>query len=204
VNLLVSTLGGSWGVIPEVLGLLDPERVPIYAEHPAGPSLARLREQHDLQPPDEVWLCTTAGDTTREALAQLRVAESRRRLERNPSDTASRFELGQGLLELGEVDAAIAELQHAVKDPRKKTEALFLLGRAFQKKDLADLAIGQFSKALESAGTGALAKEALYEMGEICAQTGKRDEAMQHFTRILEQDIGFRDVAARVEQLRAS
>ena len=47
-----------------------------------------------------------------------------------------------------------------------------------------------------------LAKEALYEMGAICAALGKREDALRHFTRILEQDIGFRDVATKVAELK--
>lgn len=139
----------------------------------------------------------------RAALAELRVAESKRRVDRNPADFGARFQLGSSLLEAGQVDAAIAELQQAVKDPRKKNEAMFLLGRAFQKKNLLELALGQFEKALQAAGSGALAKEALYEMGEICSGLGKREEALRHFTRILEQDIGFRDVATKVQQMQA-
>lgn len=139
----------------------------------------------------------------RAALGQLRIAESRRRVDRNPADFGARFQLGASLLDAGEVDGAIAELQQAVKDPRKKTEAMFLLGRAFLKKNLPDLALGQFDKALQAAGSGQLAKEALYEMGEICSGLGRRDDALRHFTRILEQDIGFRDVARKVEQMKA-
>ena len=100
-------------------------------------------------------------------------------------------------------DAAIAELQQAVKDPRKKNESLFLLGKAFQAKRLPDLALGQFEKALQAAGSGVLAKEALYEMGRIFQEQGKGDEALKHYTRILEQDIGFRDVTTLVEQLKS-
>lgn len=144
-----------------------------------------------------------AAGRARKALGQLRVAESRRRVERNPSDLSARFDLGAGLLEAGDTDDAIAELQQAVKDPRKKTDAMFLLGRAFQQKDLHDLALGQFEKALEAAGGGARAKEALYEMGVICEAQGKADDALRHFTKILEQDIGFRDVAQKVEALKA-
>jgi len=66
-----------------------------------------------------------------------------------------------------------------------------------------ELALGQFDKAMQAAGSGALAKEALYEMGIICSELGKRDDALRHFTRILEQDIGFRDVARKVEQMKA-
>ncbi|MFM1872457.1 MAG: hypothetical protein RL398_1879 [Planctomycetota bacterium] len=139
----------------------------------------------------------------RAALAQMRTAEARRRVERNPSDLAARFDLGAGLLESGDVDAAIAELQQAVKDPRKKNDALFLLGKAFLRKNLPELALGQFDKALQAVGSGALAKEILYEMGSICSDLGRRDDALGHFSRILEQDIGFRDVAQRVEALKS-
>ncbi|MBP8300036.1 MAG: tetratricopeptide repeat protein [Planctomycetes bacterium] len=139
----------------------------------------------------------------RKALAELRVAESRRRVERNPADFGARFQLGSSLLESGDTDNAIAELQQAVKDPRKKTEAMFLMGRAFLQKNLPELALGQFDKAMQAAGTGVLAKEALYEMGQIAMQLGKREDALRHFTRILEQDIGFRDVAQKVEQMKA-
>jgi tetratricopeptide (TPR) repeat protein len=143
-----------------------------------------------------------AAARARQALDQLRVGEARRRVDKNPADLGARFDLGNGLLATGAVDAAIAELQQAVKDPRKKNEALFALGRAFQQKNLPELALGQFDKALQAAGTGVLAKESLYEMGSLCLQLGKRDDALRHFARILEQDIGFRDVAKRVEQLK--
>ena len=76
----------------------------------------------------------------------------------------------------------------------------------FNKADLRDEGINELeevAKALQAAGSGALAKEALYEMGVICLSTGKRDDALRHFSRILEQDIGFRDVAARIEQMKA-
>ena len=143
-----------------------------------------------------------AAERARQALGQLRVAEARRRVDRNPSDLSARYDLGAGLLEAGETDDAIAELQQAVKDPRKKTDAMFLLGRAFQNKELHDLALGQYEKALETASGGARAKEALYEMGVICEAQNKPEDALRHFTKILEQDIGFRDVAKKVEALK--
>ena len=143
-------------------------------------------------------------ERARAALRDLRAAEARRRVERNPADLSARFDLGASLFEAGEVDAAVAELQQAVKDPRKKNDALFLLGRAFQHKGLPEVALAQFDKALQAAGGGsALAKEILYEMGTICSDNGRRDDALRHFTRILEQDIGFRDVAQRVDALKS-
>lgn len=163
----------------------------------------RIRLQEQMVQKAEKSGDQAAVARARSALNQLRVGEARRRVERNPADLAARFDLGNGLLAVGDVDAAIAELQQAVKDPRKKNESLFALGRAFQQKSLPELALGQFDKALQAAGSGVLAKEALYEMGNICLGLDKRDDALRHFTRILEQDIGFRDVAKKVEQLKA-
>jgi tetratricopeptide (TPR) repeat protein len=167
----------------------------------AGDLRIRLQEQR-VQKAEKSGDAATAA-RARAALQELRVGEARRKVERNPADFGARFDLGAGLLQVGDTDAAIAELQQAVKDPRKKTEALFLLGKAFQQKGLPELALGQFDKAMQAAGSGTLAKEALYEMGQICGELGKRDDALRHFTRILEQDIGFRDVARRVEEMKA-
>ncbi len=163
----------------------------------------RIRVQEQMVQKAEKRGDEAAAARARKALSEMRVAEARRKVERNPADFGARFELGSSLLGTGETDAAIAELQQAVKDPRKKVEAQFLLGRAFQQKSMPELALGQFDKALQAAGSGALAKEALYEMGVICSDLGKRDDALRHFTRILEQDIGFRDVARKVEQMKA-
>lgn len=163
----------------------------------------RLRLQEQMVQKAEKSGDTAAADRARAALLQMRVAEARRRVDRNPTDLAARFDLGSGLLAAGETDTAIAELQQSVKDPRKKNESLFLLGKAFQAKRLPDLALGQFDKALQAAGNGVLAKEALYEMGRICQEQGKGDEALAYYTRILEQDIGFRDVTTLVEQLKS-
>lgn len=145
-----------------------------------------------------------AQGMARKLLVDLRQAEYRRRVQRNPTDLGLRFHLGQALAEGGRTDDAIAELQQAVKDPRSKVEALLLLGRAFAQKGLEDVATGQFQKALDAAGaTGKLGKEILYEMGALAQAAGRRDQALAHFSRILEQDIGYRDVARRVEELKS-
>jgi len=35
-NILVATLGGSWQIIPELLGYTNPDHVPLYAERAGG------------------------------------------------------------------------------------------------------------------------------------------------------------------------
>jgi len=137
-------------------------------------------------------------------LEEARVAEFRRRTQRNPADLDLRHRLGAALLEVGDVDGSIAELQQAVKDPRRRTEAHFLLGRAFQRKELPEMALGQYEKVLAAAGDSPMAKDARYELGNIHLALGRRDAAMEQFARIMEQDIGFRDVAQKVAALKNS
>ncbi len=69
-TLLVASLGASWAVVPEVLGLLAPEWADLYAHHPERERLRALREQYGLTAPRAIWIITTGG----EAAARSRVA----------------------------------------------------------------------------------------------------------------------------------
>jgi tetratricopeptide (TPR) repeat protein len=147
----------------------------------------------------------SAAANAQRALDEMRVAEYRRRVEHHPTDLALRMQLGAALLGTGALDEAIAELQQAVKDPRNKSDAHLALGRAFHRKGMADLALGQLEKALAAASSmGDARKAILYEMGSVACDKGDHDKALDCFSKILEQDIGFRDVAQRVEELKSA
>lgn len=145
----------------------------------------------------------SAAEFAQKALDEARVVEFRRRSERNPTDLGLRFELGDALLATGALDEAVAELQQAVKDPRHQAQAQLRLARAFRAKDLGDLAMGQLERALESArGKRSLEKDVLYELGDLAESLGRSQDALAYFSKILEQDIGFRDVAEKVQTLK--
>jgi tetratricopeptide (TPR) repeat protein len=165
----------------------------------------RLRVQEGRVRDAEARDDEAAADFARKALAEARVAEYRRQVEQNPTDLRRRFQLGQALFGTGQFDEAIAELQQAVKDPKVKGESLLMLGEAFAAKDMDELAMGQLEKALEvSADTGEKGKEILYAMGRVAQNMGQTQQALEHFSRILEQDIGFRDVQKKIEELKSS
>ncbi len=146
----------------------------------------------------------SAVEFARKALLDMRLGEFRRRVQQSPTDLGLRYLLGVALAEAGEMDEAISELQQAVKDPRHKVDALVQLGRAFRAKGLIDLARTQFEKALDQTNpAGALGKEVLYELGSVAEQAGAGSDALAFYSRILEQDIGFRDVAEKVDALKA-
>jgi tetratricopeptide (TPR) repeat protein len=147
----------------------------------------------------------SAAEFARKALKQARVAEFQRQIGQNPTDLRLRFELGRALRETEQHDAAIAELQQAVKDPKVKGEALLLLGESFAAKGMDELAMGQLEKALEVlSDSGQKGKEILYAMGCVAQNIGQSDQALAHFSRILEQDIGFRDVQEKIQSLKSA
>lgn len=180
---------------------LDPDNSDLVAK--AGG--LRLRLQQRRVEEAEARGDQAAADFASQALAEARVTEYRRQVEQNPTDLRRRFHLGEALFGMQQYDAAIAELQQAVKDPKVKGDTLLMLGQAFAAKDMDDLAMGQLQKALDvSSDTGEKGKEILYAMGCVAQNMGRTEPALAHFSRILEQDIGYRDVQRRVEALKSA
>jgi tetratricopeptide (TPR) repeat protein len=149
-----------------------------------------------------------AGDAPRASalereLTQHEVADYRARVEAHPGDAALRLQLAWRLMRAEEFDPALAELQKANSDPRLRRDALFLMAQCFQRKGFTDLARKEYLHALE--GVEVLderAKEIVYNLGLLAEAEGVRDQARAHYIRIFEVDIGYRDVAAKMEQFR--
>jgi tetratricopeptide (TPR) repeat protein len=130
--------------------------------------------------------------------------EFRRRVDERPTDLALWFHLGRVLFEDGQLDEAIAAFQKSVKDPKTRGDSLLKLGAAFQRKGLLDLAQKQLELALEETSpAGERGKSILYNLGLVAEQAGRRPDALQYFSRIYEVDIQYRDVAKKIETLRA-
>ncbi len=60
MNILIATLGGSWQVLPEILGFTNPEQLPLYRGNIFEAQLRLRRKEHRIEPVDEVWAVTTA------------------------------------------------------------------------------------------------------------------------------------------------
>jgi len=70
-NILLCTLGASWAVVPEIYGFLNPDKLPLYQNHPEYQSLNQRRQDYQLQSADEIWICTTQGMATENSLTKL-------------------------------------------------------------------------------------------------------------------------------------
>ena len=121
-------------------------------------------------------------------------------IQRYPNEFTYRYELGELLLEDGEIDASIKELQLSLRAPKVRVQALILLGKAYKQKEFYDLAAEQFQTAKsEIVGLSDEKKEVLYELGTCYELQGDLDNAMSEFKSLYGADIGFRDVAQKID-----
>ena len=128
------------------------------------------------------------------------VLEARRMVDKYPNDLAYRFELGRLLFEMGKTSEAISEFQKAQMNPHKKIASQFYIGRCFAKQKMYDLAARRFETAIaEKEIFDDEKKELIYELGSVLEKQGKTEEAINQFKQIYEIDIGYRDVAAKVD-----
>ncbi len=131
------------------------------------------------------------------------VEDHERRVQMRPGDAALRVQLGRRLVRVDRLDEALAQFQKAQSDHRVQGEAVFHLAQCFQRKGFADLAQSEYVRALDGLPDGEeRAKEILYNLGSIAEERDARDQAKQYFARVYQVDIGYRDVASKMEQFR--
>ncbi|MHC5035921.1 MAG: tetratricopeptide repeat protein [Planctomycetota bacterium] len=141
-------------------------------------------------------------ETLQGKLRASRITLMKVQLEREPTRQDIRFDLGLLEFESGQIDDAVAHFQQVKKDPKKKLDAAFWLGRGFLEKGKFNLAVNQLESALPSGGIlDARGKEVLYFLGKAKQSSGDPEGARKHFERIYEEDITFRDVAEILEEL---
>ncbi len=125
-----------------------------------------------------------------------------RRVQDRPTDMGLRFELGRFYYLSGPayMDRAITEFQQAVRDPKKKSDSHLYLGMAFQRKKMFDMADKQYALAEE----GILVQDRLmsiYYNRAICnREAGNPEKAVEFGKKIMETDIGYKDIAQLVEK----
>jgi tetratricopeptide (TPR) repeat protein len=120
-------------------------------------------------------------------------------------DYDTRYNLGIAYKEMGLVDEAIAEFQLAAKDENRILECSSMLGICFMEKGMPKLAVKWFEKGLKAPGRAPEEYQGLrYDLAMAHEASGDADTALSIFTELYGQDAGFRDVAAKVRDLKAA
>lgn len=124
----------------------------------------------------------------------------RQRVEKFPTDLALRFELGALFFKAGKIGEAIQELQKAQNNPNKRVAAMNLLAQCFAKRKMFDLAARTFQNAIkEKSVFDEEKKDLIYNLGCVLESMGKKEESLEQLKQIYEVDIGYKDVAAKVD-----
>jgi len=143
--------------------------------------------------------------TIQEQRALYELNECKSRAERYPTDLQLRFELGELYFKVGKVSEAIQEFQKAQGNPARRIQALGYLGQCFARRGMNDLAARTLQNAIkEKVVLDDEKKDLIYQLGCVLEKMGKTDEAMEQFKQIYEIDIGYRDVASKVDAYYAN
>lgn len=67
-NILITTIGGTWQIAPELLGFTNPDQEGFYLDHPDRNAFLESCRKADIRPVDEFWMITTKGEMTNNAL----------------------------------------------------------------------------------------------------------------------------------------
>ncbi|HLS27655.1 MAG TPA: tetratricopeptide repeat protein [Opitutales bacterium] len=146
----------------------------------------------------------TELEQLKENLRTVRTEEAQNLVERYPNDPSYRFELGKLFYEAEEIDKAIQQFQVSQRSPKVRLQSLTFLGACFKSKQQYDLAIEQYQTAkAEISGMNDQKKEIIYQLAECYELMGKREEAISEYKLIYAADIGYRDVAAKIDEYYA-
>lgn len=137
-------------------------------------------------------------------LAAFRIQEYAWRTEAHPTDLRLKAEFGDALRLAGEVDRAIAQYQAALQDVRIRVRCRIALGECFMHKGQHDLATSQFEQTLDSfTFLNDEAKQVHYHIAVCGEAMGDIAKALTHYKEIYEADIGYSDVAQKIDELTA-
>lgn len=117
-----------------------------------------------------------------------------------PQDAGHRFAYAEWLLSHGDPEEAALHFQRALNDPRLRASAQIGLAQAFAAGGKTDLAIDQFEAVLAALPSlDDQKKSVLYDLADLYARAGRHDEAKQHLKTIYAVDLGYRDVATKLD-----
>lgn len=142
-----------------------------------------------------------AGATAAEQEKQVfLLSDAEDRVKRYPNDLQFKYDLGILLFERDRPAEAIQQFQLSQRNPQRRIRSLYYLARCFEKKGQFDIAAEQLEKAAsELTILDNTKKDVLYELGIVYDQMKRQDKAVELFKQIYAVDIGYRDVAERIE-----
>jgi tetratricopeptide (TPR) repeat protein len=126
--------------------------------------------------------------------------------ENYPTESQFRFAMAQRMFELGKYDEAIPVFQNARQDPKHRTEATILLGRAFLEAGYVDEAADTLHEVIEGYQLRGDEKSIMmyYYYARVLEQKGETAAAIKAYSQVAQWNFNYRDVQSRIKRLRAA
>jgi tetratricopeptide (TPR) repeat protein len=139
----------------------------------------------------------------RRELNRLELDVFRKRVDRYPTNTHWKYELGIRLKMAGNFNEAIKMLQDARQDPKHRGTVMLELGECFQQIKQYNLAMQHYKKAIEEIPERDedLRKKALYRAGVLSMGLKEVEAAEKYFSQLAERDYGYRDVSDWLDKI---
>lgn len=132
-------------------------------------------------------------------LYETRLSEAEKLVERYPNDMEHRYTYGRLLFEKGEYDEAIKQFQRSQKNPKVRSKSILFMGQAFKFKNQYDFAVEQFQTLKsEMVAMNEEKMAVIYELADSFEKMGQVDKAVAEYKLIYASDIGYRDVADKI------
>lgn len=166
----------------------------------------RLEEIKEVVREDSQWPYAKVASDSIEIEQRRRDSEVLRlRTEADPGNTEARLKLGLMLLDLGDIDNAISELQLSRKDPRLAWKALAALGKCFSAKNNIALARRNLEDALKALPKeeDEPRKEILFTLAQSHAATGDFDKAVEIANEIANIDFSYQGIGKLLDEWMA-
>ncbi len=162
-------------------------------------TILKLIKHKDIDPESEQLI----GEL-QELRSQTVLKYLREMIAERPTDRELHYQLGRVYFETYQLDEALKEFQVAVNEPRLRLRSYNYLGLCFNEKKMFDIAEVQFNTALkELVRTGIMdqfTKEVMYNLATVYENMGQFGLAVEKFKEIYKVDIGFKDVAQKINK----
>jgi len=129
------------------------------------------------------------------------IEDAAERVKRYPNDLNFKFEYGELLFNRDELNEAIQQFQQSQRNPQKRLESLYYLGRCFKAKGQNDMAIDQLKVAAAEIPTMDRTKMGIiYELGTISEEMNNIDQALEYYKQVYAVDIGYKNVSSKIDR----
>jgi tetratricopeptide (TPR) repeat protein len=159
-------------------------------------------ELDDLEPAEDPRDATDTGYSVEDVFEDIKHSVEHSQVADEDSDT--HYDLGIAYREMGLMDDAISEFKIAMRSREKEVLCHMMIGLCYVEKGLTSEAISQFKTGLYVEGITDRETIALYfELGQAYERFEDAREALYYYEKVAKKDPRFRDVASRIERIRA-